>query len=282
MDKYWDIFKALFSIGAVGTGLKFLIDRIWSTDIEFDLENNYGRAFRELFNYVLFTSYVLFIGALLFSYMLGDFFGNKKIDVITGAHYSFNQIELDKLLKLRYRKLLYLLCISLASLIFGIYYALRNFWYYNYRRRSYVLLGGETYFVKKRILKNKVLLTNDKGKYRIINLENLEKTDFIKETSSERNNKRYISYYNNFQKRKKWSEKDLLSKIFFILLLLFVGVIIYLFDVIQEHNIFYRVGLGVMFSVVALYNYYQYKCGKKKLEHMQTVHFTLSFLPKKE
>ncbi|MDU2109097.1 MAG: hypothetical protein E7E99_00635 [Peptoniphilus lacydonensis] len=267
MDKYWDIFKAFLSIGTVGTSLKFLIDRIWSTDIEFDLEDNYSRAFRELFNYILFIVYVLFVGF----FMLSSFFENNTVDVITGVHYSFSQAELYKYLELKNQKLLCILVIGLALIIFCIYYTLRQIWYSNYRRRSYVLLGGETYFVKKRILKNKVLFTNDKGKYRIIDLDSLEEIDIIKETSSERNSKRYISYYNDFKKRKKWNERDKSSKLFFILkfflLLLSVGVIIYLFDVIQKHNTFYRVGLGVMFSMIVLYNYYQYKCGKK-LENM--------------
>lgn len=282
MDKYWDFFKAFLSIGVVGTILKFLIDRIWSTGIEFDLEDNYRRSFRELFNYIFFIVYVLSVGALLFPNMFVSFFENNTVDVITGAHYSFSQVELHKYLELRNRKLRLILVVALALLIFCIYYTLRQIWYSNYRRRSYVLLGGEAYFIIKRILKNKVLFMNEKGKYRIMNLDSLEGIDIVKETPSERNNKRYISYYNNFQKRKKWSERDAFSKISFILFLLFLGVIIYLLDVIQGHNIFYRVGSGVAVSIVVFYNYYQYKCGKKKLEHMQTVRFTVSFLPKKE
>ena len=56
-----EVIKYFISIGAVGILLKFIADRIFSTEIERALETNYQKIIRGIFDYILTVIYMLFM-----------------------------------------------------------------------------------------------------------------------------------------------------------------------------------------------------------------------------
>ena len=58
MDQLLDILKLIGSLGIIEVLIKFFNDRLWSTQIEFSIETNYNRAFREFFNLCITIIYI--------------------------------------------------------------------------------------------------------------------------------------------------------------------------------------------------------------------------------
>lgn len=263
MDVLVDLVKFLGSLGIIGTMIRFLIDRMWSTGIEFDLETNYSRTFREVFN-LSFT--LIYIGLVIFIlYYSFNPIETYNYDVISSGHFSIKEKEHQANLALqaeREKNMSIIVLIILVILISFVHGFFRSFWYKNYRRRAYISINDEKFYVVKRISKERILFSNDKGAYRIIELSELNRKEFKHEGIKERRNRRYEAYYKLHKDWKKLNERGRFEKVVLVLLVILLIFLIVFSFLAQENKISYGIVLIIMFSVMFLYNKTQYEKGK--------------------
>ncbi|MBO0468176.1 hypothetical protein JZO73_11620 [Enterococcus plantarum] len=263
-----EIVKVLFSLGLISSLSKFIIDRILSTKVEIELETNYGRAFREIFNFIVF----LLILSLYVFLFVGIFYSpkNQNYDVLTAGHMSVTPEDVDKWLNQEKNNNLFISLLLLGIfLVFiaYIYSVARSFWYNNYKRKVYLEYSMQSellkLFVVKRLSKDRVLLANEEQTlYQIKSLSSLEDMYFKTESFIERRKRRYKSYYETVENRVKWNKMDTPTKIIMIVLSILLGVIILVGTLVQENKFIFLVILIIIFSVVFFYVRNQYKKGK--------------------
>lgn len=267
METIISALQILAPLGIVGMVIRFAIDRIWSTSIEFDLENNYSRAFREIFNV---TITIILIGMFVsVPYMIYD--SNEKesarIDVVTRAHKEFNDSDMKKIDEKieKENTLLNIIIFGYIIFLIVVFYALiRGIWFSNYRRKAYILYDDRQYFVIKRIFKDKLLLTDNKKAYKLIDLSELNSHLLYKQTVKERNVERYDTYYKSFRDIKKQSKWYRWLGI--ILLTCAVLVIVFIGYKDQDDKALYVATFLITALLTLAYFYWQIRKGKNQVK----------------
>lgn len=277
-----EIVKVLFSLGLISSLSKFIIDRILSTKVEIELETNYGRAFREIFNFIVF---ILILSLYVFLFV-GIFYSpeNQTYDVLTSGHVSVTPEEVDKWLNQEKNNKLFISLLLLGIflvIIAYIYGVARSFWYNNYKRKVYLEFSTNEkllkLFVVKRLSKDRVLLANEEQTlYQIKSLSSLEDIYFKTESFIERRNRRYKSFYETVENRVKWNKMDTPTKIIMIVLSILLGVIILVGTLAQENKFIFLVILIIIFSVVFFYVRNQYKKGKSLIKNAKRLEYNYS------
>jgi hypothetical protein len=267
MDQLLDVLKLIGSLGIIGVLVKLFIDRLWSTQIEFSIETNYNRAFREFFNLCLTIIYISIIIFLLYSsYEL-----NKSVqyDVLTSGHYSFGKKEYKEYLikKDRSTQIQAILLVFSLVLIIGVCHGyIRSFWYSNYRRRVYLKFNNRKFYILKRITKDRVLFTDEVKTFKIIEFSELNNKNFKLETIKERKKARYKYYYKTGRRLINFKRYTMSEKILTIVLFTLILLVLLLGWWAQEKKGFYTIVMFSIFGSMYLFVRRQFKKGKKLVE----------------
>ncbi|MGX7150590.1 hypothetical protein [Enterococcus ureasiticus] len=264
MDQLLDILKLIGSLGIMGVLIKFFIDRLWSTQIEFSIETNYNRAFREFFNLCITIIYISIIIFLIYSsYEL-----NKSVqyDVLTSGHYSFGEKEYKEYLtnENRNTKIQSIILVFSFVLIIGVCHGyIRSFWYGNYRRRVYLKFNNRKFYVLKRITKDRVLFTDEIKTFKIIEFSKLNNKNFKLETIEERKKARYKYYYKTLKRLINLKKYTTSEKVITIILFMLLSIVLVLGWWAQEKKGFYTIVMLSIFISIYLFVLRQYLKGKK-------------------
>ncbi len=248
--------------------IKFTVDRVLSTEIETELESNYNRAFREISNWLIFVIVLCLASGVI--YIESEMYDgeNKRVDVVTSEHISltkkqFNEyrIKSNKESKEAAKKIIILLLIVLLIMLSMLYIFFRTFWYNNYKRKVYIYINTQKFYIVKKIDKERVLFKNeDNTSFRIMSFDKLTNTSFCSETIKERKNRRSEYYYKLIKDRNRLADLELPIRIFLVIMVLIVFILLWV--AYQQSGI-----ITVLSSIGTLciwggYTITQYKNGK--------------------
>jgi hypothetical protein len=259
----------LLQYGAIVFILKFTVDRVLSTDIEIELENNYSRAFREIFNWLLFLAFFIFIIFIVYLNYESNNIENSRIDIVTSAHKSLTKKEyIDYLERIKIRnqetnkRLLIIMVVTLLLMVTFFYVIFRKLWYNEYKRRVYIDFRYKKYILLKKIDKERILFGNEhQSNYIILSFDDLKDTTFYKESISERKKRRGLTYYKMISERIRFKDFNLFTKIVLMVLILFIFLMLVISYLQSGFIVIFAIILTI--SVWGIYTFVQYKNGKK-------------------